>query len=220
MHCVPSLMWCCRLWSQCSKQCWSSAKRRKSLICWTSLGACCLRTKFSSLSAKKWCAFLSFPPWKKQHHCRSSLTLAWSHLLCCTFGVLTRGNIRADDLSSDMSLQGLRVQCLHGGHEQRDREEAFQDFKDGMWRAWGTSGPRIDATGMFGCTFTDHSQDAWFAGRVRILVATDLASRGLDVHDITHVFNYDFPRNIEEYVHRVGRTGRAGYLSLSAISGV
>ncbi|XP_019743719.1 putative ATP-dependent RNA helicase DDX43 [Hippocampus comes] len=47
-------------------------------------------------------------------------------------------------------------------------------------------------------------------GHVRILVATDLASRGLDVHDITHVVNYDFPRNIEEYVHRVGRTGRAG----------
>ncbi|XP_061692411.1 probable ATP-dependent RNA helicase DDX43 [Syngnathoides biaculeatus] len=47
-------------------------------------------------------------------------------------------------------------------------------------------------------------------GRVRILVATDLASRGLDVHDITHVVNYDFPQNIEEYVHRVGRTGRAG----------
>ncbi|KAJ0066961.1 hypothetical protein NL108_006193, partial [Boleophthalmus pectinirostris] len=46
--------------------------------------------------------------------------------------------------------------------------------------------------------------------RVRILVATDLASRGLDVTDITHVFNFDFPRNIEEYVHRVGRTGRAG----------
>ncbi|XP_077585224.1 putative ATP-dependent RNA helicase DDX43 isoform X1 [Stigmatopora nigra] len=47
-------------------------------------------------------------------------------------------------------------------------------------------------------------------GHARILVATDLASRGLDVHDITHVVNYDFPRNIEEYVHRVGRTGRAG----------
>lgn len=47
-------------------------------------------------------------------------------------------------------------------------------------------------------------------GRVRILVATDVASRGLDVHDITHVFNFDFPCNIEEYVHRVGRTGRAG----------
>ncbi|KAM4771056.1 putative ATP-dependent RNA helicase DDX43 [Rhinophrynus dorsalis] len=47
-------------------------------------------------------------------------------------------------------------------------------------------------------------------GTVRILIATDLASRGLDVLDITHVFNFDFPRNIEEYVHRVGRTGRAG----------
>lgn len=45
---------------------------------------------------------------------------------------------------------------------------------------------------------------------VRILIATDVASRGLDVKDITHVVNYDFPRNIEDYVHRVGRTGRAG----------
>ncbi|CAJ0576827.1 unnamed protein product, partial [Mesorhabditis spiculigera] len=47
-------------------------------------------------------------------------------------------------------------------------------------------------------------------GRVQILVATDLASRGIDVPDITHVINYDFPGEIEEYVHRVGRTGRAG----------
>ncbi|XP_060557473.1 probable ATP-dependent RNA helicase DDX43 [Ruditapes philippinarum] len=48
------------------------------------------------------------------------------------------------------------------------------------------------------------------SGDVRILVATDVASRGLDVKDITYVFNFDMPRNIEEYVHRVGRTGRAG----------
>ena len=41
-------------------------------------------------------------------------------------------------------------------------------------------------------------------------MATDVASRGIDIHDITYVFNFDFPRNIEEYVHRVGRTGRAG----------
>lgn len=50
----------------------------------------------------------------------------------------------------------------------------------------------------------------YFLGKVRILIATDLASRGLDVHDVTHVYNFDFPRNIEEYVHRIGRTGRAG----------
>jgi len=52
-------------------------------------------------------------------------------------------------------------------------------------------------------------------GRVRILIATDVASRGIDVKDITCVINYDFPRNIEDYVHRVGRTGRAGLLGTS-----
>ncbi|NXC25858.1 DDX43 helicase, partial [Campylorhamphus procurvoides] len=56
----------------------------------------------------------------------------------------------------------------------------------------------------------EQALDDFKKGKVRILVATDLASRGLDVHDITHVFNFDFPHNIEEYVHRVGRTGRAG----------
>lgn len=48
------------------------------------------------------------------------------------------------------------------------------------------------------------------SGEVKVLIATDVASRGLDIEDITHVINFDFPRNIEEYVHRVGRTGRAG----------
>lgn len=47
------------------------------------------------------------------------------------------------------------------------------------------------------------------SGEVSILIATDVASRGIDIEDITYVVNFDFPRNIEEYVHRVGRTGRA-----------
>lgn len=47
-------------------------------------------------------------------------------------------------------------------------------------------------------------------GRSNILVATDLAARGLDVADIRYVINYDFPTHIEDYIHRVGRTGRAG----------
>ncbi|KAM5128103.1 DEAD box protein 53 [Callospermophilus lateralis] len=88
----------------------------------------------------------------------------------------------ADDLSSDLSIQGIPVQLLHGDRDQSDREQALEDFR---------------------------------TGRVKILIATDLASRGLDVDDITHVYNYDFPRNIEEYVHRVGRTGRAGKTGIS-----
>merc|ERR1712203_994751 len=47
-------------------------------------------------------------------------------------------------------------------------------------------------------------------GKSPILVATDVASRGIDVKDIKYVINYDFPTQIEDYVHRVGRTGRAG----------
>jgi superfamily II DNA/RNA helicase len=44
----------------------------------------------------------------------------------------------------------------------------------------------------------------------RILVATDVAARGIDIQTITHVINFDLPRNTEDYVHRIGRTGRAG----------
>jgi len=47
-------------------------------------------------------------------------------------------------------------------------------------------------------------------GRTRVLVATDIAARGLDVDSVSHVINYDVPGAPEDYVHRVGRTGRAG----------
>jgi ATP-dependent RNA helicase DeaD len=47
-------------------------------------------------------------------------------------------------------------------------------------------------------------------GKLEILVATDVAARGIDIDDITHVVNYDIPQDHESYVHRIGRTGRAG----------
>jgi ATP-dependent RNA helicase RhlE len=52
--------------------------------------------------------------------------------------------------------------------------------------------------------------DAFKHGHIRALVATDIASRGIDVDDVSHVINYDLPNESESYVHRIGRTARAG----------
>ncbi|KAH0499610.1 hypothetical protein TgHK011_006790 [Trichoderma gracile] len=52
--------------------------------------------------------------------------------------------------------------------------------------------------------------DQFKTGKSPIMVATDVASRGIDVRNITHVLNYDYPNNSEDYIHRIGRTGRAG----------
>ena len=52
--------------------------------------------------------------------------------------------------------------------------------------------------------------DDFRSGRIMVLIATDVAARGLDIEGVTHVINYDIPENPEVYVHRIGRTGRAG----------
>ena len=65
---------------------------------------------------------------------------------------------------------------------------------------------------------TDAALEAFRNGDVFILVATDIASRGIDVEDITHVFNFDLPNEPEVYIHRIGRTAgrprRAGLFVL------
>jgi superfamily II DNA/RNA helicase len=54
------------------------------------------------------------------------------------------------------------------------------------------------------------SLDAFKTGEVNLLVCSDVAARGLDIPDVSHVFNFDVPIHSEDYVHRIGRTGRAG----------
>lgn len=56
----------------------------------------------------------------------------------------------------------------------------------------------------------DRVLDSFRKGYIHVMVATDVAARGLDVKDIKFVFNYDMPNNLEDYIHRIGRTGRAG----------
>ncbi|MBP2660252.1 MAG: box helicase domain protein [Firmicutes bacterium] len=51
--------------------------------------------------------------------------------------------------------------------------------------------------------------------KIQILVATDIAARGLDVEGVTHIFNYDIPHDVDSYIHRIGRTGRAGQAGMA-----
>jgi ATP-dependent RNA helicase RhlE len=55
----------------------------------------------------------------------------------------------------------------------------------------------------------EHALRGFRDGRFEVLVATDIASRGLDIRDVSHVINFDVPQHPEDYVHRIGRTGRA-----------
>ncbi|KAA6394208.1 MAG: putative DEAD-box ATP-dependent RNA helicase 35 [Streblomastix strix] len=81
-----------------------------------------------------------------------------------------------DNINEYLLRKGVLSCSIHGGKEQKDREDAIKDFK---------------------------------AGKKDVLVATDVASKGLDFPDIQHVINYDMPREIENYIHRIGRTGRS-----------
>jgi len=89
-----------------------------------------------------------------------------------------------------------------------------QGGADQMCYALQTAGFRNTASIHGGKTQGQRTQmlSAFRDGQVQILVATDVAARGLDINNIQHVINYDFPNEIEDYIHRIGRTGRAGRL--------
>jgi ATP-dependent RNA helicase DeaD len=80
-------------------------------------------------------------------------------------------------ISDQLNRKGLRVQALHAGFTQAQRDRAISDFR---------------------------------CGRLNLLVATDVAARGLDIQGITHIINYDVPMDAPVYFHRIGRTARKG----------
>ncbi len=69
----------------------------------------------------------------------------------------------------------------------------------------------ISLSGKLSQTARNSVMQAFSTGKYQVLVTTDLASRGLDLLQVSHVLNFDLPKHEEEYIHRIGRTGRAGH---------
>jgi ATP-dependent RNA helicase RhlE len=108
--------------------------------------------------------------------------------------------------------QDLLIELLNG--HRNDRALVFSRTKRGAERLMNTlERAGFAATSIHGNKSQgqrDRAIAAFSDGSVRVLVATDVAARGLDIPDVGHVYNYDLPNVPENYVHRIGRTARAG----------
>ena len=112
------------------------------------------------------------------------------------------------------SKTALLLELLEKEHEPFERVLVFTRTKRGADRLSHVLKARNHSVS---CIHADRTQPqreaalrAFSDGRARVLVATDIAARGLDINSVSHVINYDVPSAPEDYVHRVGRTGRAG----------
>ena len=101
-----------------------------------------------------------------------------------------------------------------GRHQSvRRRSSAHRhDFRHDVRRAWmQQAGLPVDV--LHGDKVQAHRQDileAFRSGKTPVLIATDLAARGIDIENISHIINFDMPNEPETFVHRIGRTARAG----------
>lgn len=118
-----------------------------------------------------------------------------------------------EDFAKEKRLEEL-LQKYHHSQQRKNRVIVFVLYKKEAERVennlrrrgWGVVGIHGDKTQA------DRTKafDSFRTAQTPILVATDVAARGLDIPDVSHVINYSFPLTVEDYVHRIGRTGRAG----------
>lgn len=98
--------------------------------------------------------------------------------------------------------------------EWPDKAIVFANTKHGCERVWGHLAADGHRVGLLTGDVPQRKRlrilEQFTEGELDILVATDVAARGLHIPKVTHVFNYDLPDDAEDYVHRIGRTGRAG----------
>ena len=115
--------------------------------------------------------------------------------------VLSRDK-KVDQLHDLLIQDGFDKVLIFGktkhGIEKLHRELDFRGFKVGAIHGNKTQGHRQRVLQSFK------------SDQINILLATDVASRGLDIPDVSHVINYDLPQTYDDYIHRIGRTGRAG----------
>jgi superfamily II DNA/RNA helicase len=126
----------------------------------------------------------------------------------------TAANIEQDIVKvPNDSKAKLRILIEHLYKPEFSRVLVFGRTKYGvekMAKAIFTAGIKADS--IHGNKTQNYRQKAlarFKKGEVRVLVATDVAARGLDINDVSHVINFDLPANYDDYVHRIGRTGRA-----------
>ncbi|MBY0458823.1 MAG: C-terminal helicase domain-containing protein, partial [Gemmataceae bacterium] len=94
-------------------------------------------------------------------------------------------------------------QCLIFVERKRWADNLYRDLKRAVARAAVIHGDLPQGQ-------REKIMAAFRTGEIKYLIATDVMSRGIDVSDLSHVINYDLPMDIENYVHRIGRTGRIG----------
>ena len=110
----------------------------------------------------------------------------------------TRRNV--DFVAKNLRENGVAAQAIHGGMEQNKRTKVMTNFKNG---------PSVPKNASLK-NETSSLKNALLKKGMGVIVCTDVAARGLDIPDVSHVYNYDLPKDAKDYVHRIGRTARAG----------